>query len=76
MRSLGPHPVPAGSLPAASAVMSAPIIAKSPFSSSSISGQELPPWQLDEEVSLGPNFRMNITDVLSWLGFDSHARRR
>ena len=41
IRSLGAQPEPAGSLPEASLVMSAPMTAKSPLSISMMSGQ---PW--------------------------------
>jgi len=64
IRSVGPHPLPEGRLPLASAVMSAPMTAKSPPSSSNMSGQELPVAQLNgDALEDGPNFRMNIASV-------------
>lgn len=61
IRSDSLHPQPGGNWPRASCVISAPMMAKSPSSSSSTSGQPWPPeqWVTRE----GPSLRVNMPFV-------------
>lgn len=75
IRSFGAHPAEGGSFPIAAAVMSAPIMAKSPSSSSQMSGQPRQP-EHGNPLDCGslPNLRRNINAFRFWFRYAFKAR--